>query len=98
MGLFRTAGVSFLTTRVSIFRYSVPIGQERTRNQGTNFVVTERVLGFPWPPLSDADTSSEYRYSALDGTARVLRSEETPFIFFLSVSVLPRRNFLFSCA
>src|SRR5258708_30745106 len=39
---------------------------------------------FPCPHLSDGETSSKYRHSALDETTRSRRSEEDPFIFCFS--------------
>src|SRR5258708_763656 len=39
---------------------------------------------FPCPHLSAGETSSKYRHSALDETARSRRSESVPFIFCFS--------------
>src|SRR5216684_5716067 len=99
MGPLRTAGVSLLATRASIFRHSDPIGQERTRNQDTNTAGHAWNLGFPCPHLSAGDSSSKYRHSALDETVRSLRSEEDPFIFCFSLCLrdsVVQRFFLFA--
>src|SRR6267378_310535 len=46
MDLFRTAEVSFPAAGVSIFRHSVPIGQERPRTQAGILPVTPWIPGF----------------------------------------------------
>src|SRR5258708_38004412 len=84
MGLFRS-----LQQR---FRYLGTLSPSGRRGHGIRArirPVTRDVWVFPWPHFSDTGTISKYRYSALDGTARIRRAEEEP-IYFLLFSVSPR--------